>query len=253
MRIVVCPGCGHQNRSAIVATICDQCGDDISTVMSGSGVAEAFELEPEETVSEPTEARASDASDDAKLAPEPRGSIMLFALRFLAAGGVVATSVYVSLRVPLGSALAGDAMLAGSVAILGGAAAVSGLIMIVIGAERKSSGMTLGMRLLGIMLAFIGTWCVATISTQGGLDRRSAPSGAGIRQSYDDQLGIPGGPGWPGSGMSGPGGPGPGGPGPGGPGPGGPGSGGPGPGGPGPGGPGSGGGGRPQGRSGQGQ
>ncbi|HJN18060.1 MAG TPA: hypothetical protein QGH10_21350, partial [Armatimonadota bacterium] len=163
MRIVVCPQCGHQNRSAIVATICDSCGDDISTVAAANEVADRFEAEPDDPVLTPATAPVEDVAPEPEPEddPAPPEKIAWIAVRLVLSAAVIYGSITLSLKVPLGSALAGDPLLAGSVAILGGAAAVSGLVLLLVGTGHKSGGVTLSLRGLGVLLAFIGIWAVA--------------------------------------------------------------------------------------------
>ncbi|MGQ9731214.1 MAG: hypothetical protein ACUVX8_08045 [Candidatus Zipacnadales bacterium] len=171
MRIVRCPRCGRENRSALSLTLCDGCGYDISTLGDSSAQPlHSFEV-PEVTVIEPIVAATDQVEVPPVVVPQPSPSrdpltrILWALLRLMCAAFAAAAGVYIGRSLTMGSALSSDTHLAGSVAILAAAVALSGFVLILVGpgAERVQ-GITLGLRALGFILVVLGIWAVTSIT-----------------------------------------------------------------------------------------
>jgi hypothetical protein len=176
VKVVQCPRCGHENRAAISLSICDRCGADISTLLDlrpgpterdlRATAAEALREEvtaamaPELAPSKP----APEAAPPAPTTPWARRAAALIG-RLLLAVAALALGVATGISLTAGSALQADQYIAGSVAILASATAISGLVMLLTGSSpKRSERITLGLRTLGFVLTLTGVWAVTTIA-----------------------------------------------------------------------------------------
>jgi hypothetical protein len=216
MKVVRCPRCGHENRAAISLSICDRCGADISTAtdLNARSDNRDLRLKPTEVVVEPIPAASQEPPPPAPtpVAPprpkEPLGRrVVAFIGRALLAAAAIAGGVAGGLWLRLGTALDSDPQLAGSIAILAAASAISGLVLILIGGSPdRSQSVTWGLRSVGFLLATLGVWAV-TVIAQGALS--DYQPGDSVDRVTPQMMGPGpmGGPGMMGPGGSGPGAP----------------------------------------------
>ncbi|MBM3475803.1 MAG: hypothetical protein FJX75_21255 [Armatimonadetes bacterium] len=175
MRVVRCPRCGHENRAAISVSICDRCACDISTLpdLYQQPTDRDLRLNPDEVVVQerpvaaPPEVVAPQPAPIRVPAERPRARRNPLAVigRVLLALAAVTAGVMGGLALAIGSALQAEPHLAGSIAILAAAAAICGLVMVLIGGSPdRSTGVTVGLRAAGFLLAVMGVWAVTVIS-----------------------------------------------------------------------------------------
>ncbi len=170
MRLVTCPQCGHENRVSVVVTICDRCGEDISAV---SPAEEARLPQPNRDVGRPAEASpaiapAADQASAREIVEAPRGIPVSLVGRVFLAALAVAIGLIGSQSVRMGSAMASDPQIAGSIAILAVAAAVIGLVVLLVGSSsRQSEGLGPAVRAIGFLLACFGTLAAVALVTEG--------------------------------------------------------------------------------------
>lgn len=172
--MVRCLRCGHENRAAISLSICDKCGSDISILpdLSQPSNERDLRVKPDEfVVTEAPAAPTGPASPPPSAPSAPATSVPLawaaltFFGRILIAVAALAAGVSAGLSLQTGTALASDEYAAGSIAILAAAAAISGLIMILVsGGRERSHRVTFGVRALGFLLTALGVWAVTTIA-----------------------------------------------------------------------------------------
>ena len=220
MRVVRCPRCGHENRAAISVSICDRCGHDISTLPNAlSQPAERdLRLNPDQViVVEPIGAGPAPPVTRQTVAPvrpvAPQGSLAarvgLFIGRVILAVAALTVGLVAGVSRTAGSALEADQYIAGSVAIVAIAAAISGLVMMLVGGSPdRSQRITFGLRALGFLLTTVGTWTVTAIAhgpvgEAGTGQPVDAPPAEMMLQQMPGTM--PGGPGHPGEGTGMPG------------------------------------------------
>ncbi len=89
--------------------------------------------------------------------------------RLALAGVAAAVGGFGSQKIRIGTALAADRYIAGSVAILACAAGMIGLVLLLVGSSpRRSQSISLGSRLLGFVLASCGIFVAVALVLQGG-------------------------------------------------------------------------------------
>jgi hypothetical protein len=158
VRVIQCPRCHHLNRPSVRAAICDRCGEDISLYVVPAIPAEpgpAQEpLTPVEPVAVPAASSASEVS----------GADLLG--RGLLAIAAVSAGCYAGFQLETGSALSLDPYGAGSVAVLSAALGFSGLVLLLAGSGKGAQGVSVGLRLLGVVLAVVGTMAAVALVLQ---------------------------------------------------------------------------------------
>lgn len=169
-----CPRCGHENRAAISLSICDRCGCDISTApeLQGQPLERDLRVRTEEVIVQegvtvaPSEAAVMETpTSGPPEKPPARRNPLAVVGRVLLAAAAVAVGVTGGISLAAGSALEADPQLAGSIAILAAAAAVCGLVLVLVGGSRdRSTGVTVGLRIAGFLLAAMGVWAVTVLS-----------------------------------------------------------------------------------------
>lgn len=175
---ITCPQCGHVNRTSIAATLCDRCGDDISSVAPAEPQPEPTSA-PKEPGPKPEPApKPSELTEVEK--PGRRVGFARVALSFLGrlvlAGLAVTLGVLGSQRIRIGTALASDPHIAGSVAILACAAGMIGVVLLLAGSgSRRSETIDLRSRVLGFVLAFCGAFIGVALVVQGGEEQSLPP------------------------------------------------------------------------------
>ncbi len=166
MRVIVCPGCGHENRVSVRASACDQCGADISLLAAPPVAAPACVL-PAEPPPEPS--RRQPTPEAAPSAPASRGGLIgrvLLAAVAIVAGLVLGTTLHA------GSALSLDPYGSGSVAVLSAALGIIGLVLLLSGSGTGTARIAAGLRLLGFVLAILGTVAAVALVQQPGEEER---------------------------------------------------------------------------------
>jgi hypothetical protein len=176
--MVPCPRCGHQNRATVVVTLCDRCGEDIS---SATQAEQAPRLPPPQEDVGP-EAEPAPAGREPTAAGEPDASpgfgrrALSVLGRLALAGLATGVGVFGSQKIHIGTALSADRYIAGSVAILACAAGMIGLVLVLVGSSpHRSQSVSVGCRLLGFALASSGTLVAVALVLQGGQEEFPPP------------------------------------------------------------------------------
>lgn len=176
--MVPCPRCGHENRATVVVTLCDRCGEDISSAALAEQTPPLAPVpadappkaEPAPAHREPTDAGEPDA------APGFARRALSLLGRLALAGAAAAAGVFGSQRIHIGTALSADRYIAGSVAILACAAGMIGLVLVLVGSSPgRSQSVSLGCRLLGFVLACCGILVAVALVLQGGQEELPPP------------------------------------------------------------------------------
>jgi hypothetical protein len=178
MQLIQCPRCGHENRPSVTATTCDRCGEDISLAVAPIPDGPfAFETLPRlgtpsaeaPTAAEPEPPTSAEPGPPAEAAEEPaeRPGLATLLPRAVLAVLAIGLGVYASATVRLGNALTIDPYAAGSVAVLGAATAVAGLVLLLSASGgRRTQRLPAGVRLLGFLLAVVGTLVALALVSQ---------------------------------------------------------------------------------------
>jgi len=160
MRVIVCPGCGRENRVSVRASACDQCGADISLLAAPPVEAQEY-VPPVEPPPEPS--RPQPRPEAAPPAPAGHGALIgrvVLAAVAIVAGLVLGTTLHA------GSALSLDPYGAGSVAVLSAALGIIGLVLLLSGSGTGAARIAAGLRLLGFILAILGTVAAVALVQQ---------------------------------------------------------------------------------------
>jgi hypothetical protein len=197
-------------------SICDRCACDISTApdLHNQPVGRDLRVHIEEVIAqervtapppEPVAAEPPAPVVRVAEAPPARRNPLAVVGRLLLAATAVTVGVAGGLALVTGSALEADPHLAGSIAILAAAASICGLVLVLVGSSPdRSTGVTIGLRTAGFLLAAMGVWAVTVIS-HGAITGGARPE-ASVDQpppviTTGPMMGMPGG--MPGPGMGG--------------------------------------------------